>query len=125
MSFSLEKTTLSYHIARRAFFELPFAQTDVIVLPGLIIQGSHMLFLKKIGQSLTLKCFGALGLGIVAVTLITLELAQIGLDEEMHSDLADAQMLRFPENEDTLHAMGVRLLYTAEAARMEPAAGGE
>ncbi|MDY0009352.1 MAG: hypothetical protein RBS08_06580 [Bdellovibrionales bacterium] len=84
-----------------------------------------MLFLKKIGQSLTLKCFGALGLGIVAVTLITLELAQIGLDEEMHSDLADAQMLRFPENEDTLHAMGVRLLYTAEAARMEPAAGGE
>lgn len=82
-----------------------------------------MLFLKKICQSLTFKCFGALALGIAAVTFITLELAQIGLDEEVPSELAEIQILRFPENEDTLRAMSARLLQSTEAAQIEPAGG--
>jgi len=82
-----------------------------------------MLFLKKVCQSLTFKCFGALALGIAAVTLITLELAQIGINEEVPSELAESHILRFPENEDTLHAMSARLLQGADAALIEPAGG--
>lgn len=85
-----------------------------------------MLFLKKICQSLTFKCFGALALGIAAVTFITLELAQIGIDETFETELAESHILRFPENEDTLRAMSARLLKSAEAAQaaqIEPAAG--
>jgi len=103
---------------------VPFCMKYVMIFSGSTIQGSSMLFLKKICQSLTFKCFGALALGIAAVTLITLELAQIGLDEEVPSELADSQILRFPENEDTLRAMSARLLQSAgEAALIEPAAG--
>lgn len=82
-----------------------------------------MLFLKKIYRSLAFKCFGALALGIAAVTFLTLELAQIGLDEEVPSELAESHILRFPENEDTLRAMSVRLLQSTDAALIEPAGG--
>lgn len=82
-----------------------------------------MLFLKKICQSLALKCFGALAAGIAVVTLITLELAQIGFVEEIDTELAEVEMLRFPENEDTLRAMSARLLQGIDAAKIEPAAG--
>ncbi len=82
-----------------------------------------MSFLKKIYQSLALKCFGALALGIVAVTLITLELAQIGLEEEITTEVSDADILRFPENEDSLRAMSARLMQDLDAPNIEPAAG--
>ncbi|MDP2205707.1 MAG: hypothetical protein Q8K65_05315 [Alphaproteobacteria bacterium] len=82
-----------------------------------------MLFLKKICQSLTFKCFGALALGIAVVTLVTLELAQIGLNEEFQTELAENHILRFPENEETLRAMSAQLLQSTEAAQIEPAGG--
>lgn len=82
-----------------------------------------MTFLKKICQSLALKCFGALALGIVAVTLITLELAQIGLEEEMQTELSEADILRFPENEESLKLMSARLMDDIHAHDIEPAAG--
>jgi len=82
-----------------------------------------MVFLKKICQSLALKCFGALALGIVAVTLITLELAQIGLEEEVRTELSDADILRFPENEESLRSMSARLMDSITPQNIEPAAG--
>jgi phage host-nuclease inhibitor protein Gam len=90
---------------------------------GLHIQGSIMLFLKKIYQNLAFRCFGALSLGIAAVTFVALELAQIGLEEEIRTELAEDAILRFPENEDTLRLMSARLLQGVEAAQIEPAAG--
>lgn len=82
-----------------------------------------MLFLKKIYRSLALRCFGALAAGVAVVTLITLELAQIGLEEEFETDMAQSQMLRFPETEESLRAMSAQLLSDLDASTIEPAAG--
>ncbi len=84
-----------------------------------------MLFLKKIYRSLALRCFGALAAGVAVVTVVTLELAQIGLDEEFKTDMAESQILRFPENEESLRAMSASLMQDLDdvAATIEPAAG--
>lgn len=82
-----------------------------------------MLFLKKIYRSLALRCFGALAAGVAVVTLVTLELAQIGLDEEFHTDMAESQILRFPENEESLRAMSASLMQDLDVLSVEPAAG--
>jgi hypothetical protein len=88
--------------------------------------------LSKVCNGLTLRCLGAIGLGLVIVTVMTLGLLIVsgGTDDISGSRFASANPLAFPEDEDELSAQSAQILKESNMAAtareleaVQPAAG--
>lgn len=86
---------------------------------------------RKVLHGLTLRCIGAIGIGLAAVIGITIGLIAISSDSDNDvSSQSAAYTLKFPEDEQMLKDLSAQILKDAkvtrgakEAADVEPASG--